>query len=68
MKSLKLTLALALGLSLLAGLFPFTAWATGLLTNGGFNTPFNDILTRIWHEQPEKIANGCRIPVSACSY
>ncbi|MFN8459455.1 MAG: fibronectin type III domain-containing protein [Anaerolineae bacterium] len=32
--------------------------AMNLLTNSGFNDPFNDIPGRIWNSQPEKIADG----------
>ena len=56
MKYLKLVICILLALS---SLLPTSALATtSLLANPGFNNPFTDITTRIWHEQYEKIASG----------
>jgi hypothetical protein len=40
------------------GLFPVKILAANLLTNSGFNNPFNDIPGRVWQGQNEQIASG----------
>ncbi len=55
---LRLAIPIFLGLMTLIGLLPFNSRAANLLTNGGFNNPFNDIPGRVWRDQIEKIADG----------
>ena len=45
-------------LFILLGVLPLMVLAANLLTNGGFNKPFDDIPDRTWRGQFEKIANG----------
>ena len=54
-KHLLLTVSACCIFALLA---PFSILAANLLTNGGFNNPFNAISGRVWNGQNEQIANG----------
>ena len=58
MKYPKFIFSVLVGLMALTALFPFSTLAVDYLTNGGFNKPFNDITSRVWHSQYEQIANG----------
>ncbi|MBN1218828.1 MAG: fibronectin type III domain-containing protein [Anaerolineae bacterium] len=58
MQRLKSIIVVLSSLLILLGILPLTIIATNLLTNGGFNKPFNDIPDRVWNGQYEKIADG----------
>jgi hypothetical protein len=58
MRYFKLVGFIVCSLVALATLLPFKVLAVNLLTNGGFNNPYNNISSRVWHEQNEKIADG----------
>ncbi len=56
MRYFKLALFIICSWLVLTALLPFQVLAVNPLTNGGFNNPYNDISSRVWHGQNEKIA------------
>ena len=54
----KRLLVLFLAVAVLLAILPLTILAAHSWSNGGFNTPFNDLPERGWRDQIEKIADG----------